>query len=83
MLTDIETLLDNLYMFALSVGKYSDERIRREFFKKTTVKDVAFFRENLLKDRYGMNKTMSYNCANCNALNEMVIPLNESFFSVS
>jgi hypothetical protein len=83
LLTDFEGLTDNLYMFALSIGKYSDERIRREFFKKTTVKDVAFFREHLLKDRYGMNKTMSYNCADCDTLNEMIIPLNESFFSVS
>ena len=83
LLADFEDLTDNLYQFALSVGKYSDERIKREFFKKTTVRDVAFFREKLLEDRYGMNKTMSYNCADCDSLNEMLIPLNESFFSVS
>ena len=62
-MTDMEVLTDNLWRFMISVGKYSDERIKREFLKRTTVKDLAYFREALVKDRYGMAKEMSFECA--------------------
>ena len=82
-MTDMEVLIDNLWRFMISVGKYSDERIKQEFLKKTTVRDVAYFREQLIKERYGMRKSMSFECAGCGAINESIIPFNESFFSVS
>ena len=82
-ITDMEKLTGNLWRFALSVGEFSDKKIIKSFFEKTTVKDIAFFREEITKDRYGMNKTMSYECANCGEINESLIPFTESFFSVS
>ena len=83
LLTNVSDATDNLWRFALSVGKYSDERIKKEFFQKTTVRDISFFRENLLRDRYGLNKSMAFDCAKCGALNDHVIPFSENFFSVS
>lgn len=82
-LADAEKLTDNLWRFALSVGEYSDRRIMQDFFKATTVRDVAFFRKELLRDQYGMNKEMSYECADCGEVTESMIPFTESFFSVS
>lgn len=82
-LADAEKLTDNLWRFVLSVGEYSEERIIKGFFQKTTVRDVAFFRKELLKDRYGMNKEMSFDCANCGEVSESLMPFTESFFSVS
>lgn len=79
----METLTDNLWRFALSVGGQSDPKILQMFFQKTTVRDIAYFREELTKERYGMNKTMSFECAGCGSLSESLIPFTESFFSVS
>tara|TARA_R100000458_G_C8268307_1_gene243152 strand:- start:1361 stop:2275 length:915 start_codon:yes stop_codon:yes gene_type:complete len=78
-----EKLMDNLWRFALSVGKYSEQKVIKSFFEKTTVRDIAFFREELSKERYGMNKSMSYECAGCGAVTRSMIPFTESFFSVS
>tara|TARA_R110000824_G_scaffold9681_3_gene42974 strand:+ start:8834 stop:9760 length:927 start_codon:yes stop_codon:yes gene_type:complete len=82
-LADLEVLTDNLWRFMISIGKYKDERIKREFLKSTTVKDVVYFREQLVSERYGMKNSMSYECASCGEVNESLIPFNESFFSVS
>ena len=76
-------LIDNLWRFALSVGKYSEQKVIKGFFEATTVRDLAVFREALTKDNYGMNKSMSYECANCGEVAESMIPFTESFFSVS
>lgn len=76
-------LIDNLWRFALSVGKYSEKKVIKGFFEATTVRDVAYFREALTKDNYGMNKAMSYECANCGEVTESLIPFTDSFFSVS
>ena len=76
-------LIDNLWRFALSVGEYSEKKVIKGFFEATTVRDVAYFREALTKDNYGMNKAMSYECANCNEITESLIPFTDSFFSVS
>jgi len=78
-----EKLIDNLWRFALSVGKYSEHKVIKGFFEATTVKDLAFFRESVTKDYYGMNKSMSYECASCSVVTESLIPFSESFFSVS
>ena len=78
-----EKLIDNLWRFALSVGKYSEKKVIKGFFEATTVKDLAYFREALTKNNYGMNKSMSYECANCGEVTESMIPFTESFFSVS
>ena len=78
-----EKLIDNLWRFALSIGKYSEQKVLKGFFEATTVKDIAFFRESITKERYGMNKAMSYECAECGAVTESQIPFTESFFSVS
>ena len=82
-LADMELLTDNLWRFIISIGKYKDERIKREFLKATTVKDVVYFREQLLGDRYGMKTEMSYECAGCGEVSDTQIPFNEHFFSVS
>ena len=82
-LESAEKLIDNLWRFALSVGKYSERRVLKGFFEATTVKDVAFFRESVVKSRYGMKKEMSYECAECGEVTESLIPFTESFFSVS
>jgi len=78
-----EMLIDNLWRFALSVGKYSEKKVIKGFFEATTVRDLAFFREAITKNNYGMNKSMSYECANCGEVTESLIPFTESFFSVS
>lgn len=80
---DASKLTDNLYRFALSVGKYSEQKVIKGFFEGTTVRDIAFFREELTKSRYGMNKNMSYECASCGAVTESFIPFSDSFFSAS
>jgi hypothetical protein len=67
----------------ISIGKYKDERIKKEFLKSTTVKDVVYYREQLVKGGYGMKSAMSYECAGCGEVNDTEIPFNESFFSVS
>jgi len=81
--SDMENLTDNLWRFVLSIGEYSDKKVIKSFFEKTTVRDLAKFRNSLVEDRYGMNKTMSFECANCGELTESLIPFTESFFSVS
>jgi len=78
-----EKLIDNLWRFALSVGEYSEQKVIKGFFEGTTVRDLAYFREALTKYTYGMNKSMSYECANCGEVTESMIPFTESFFSVS
>ena len=82
-LESADKLIDNLWRFALSIGKYSEKKVIKGFFEATTVKDIAFFRESVVKERYGMNKQMSYECAECGAVTESSIPFTESFFSVS
>ena len=82
-LGDLAEFTDNMWQLMVSVGEYKDERIKREFLKATTVRDVAFLREKILEERYGMQKQMSYECAGCGAVNESIIPFTESFFSVS
>jgi len=82
-LSSAEELIDNLWRFALSVGQYSEKKVIKQFFEQTTVKDLAFFREAVTESRYGMNKTMGYECAECGAVNDSLIPFSESFFSVS
>ena len=82
-LESADKLIDNLWRFALSVGKYSEKKVIKGFFEATTVKDIAFFRESVIKERYGMNKQMSYECAECGEVTESSIPFTESFFSVS
>jgi rRNA maturation protein Nop10 len=82
-LENAEKLMDNLWRFALSVGEYSEEKVIKAFFEKTTVRDIVFFREELSKERYGMEKAMSYECAACGEVTRSMIPFTESFFSVS
>jgi hypothetical protein len=82
-LTDLGEFTDNMWQLMISVGEYKDERIKQEFLKATTVRDVSFLREAILKERYGMQKQMSYECAGCGAVNDSIIPFNESFFSAS
>ena len=82
-LESAEKLTDNLWKFALSVGKYSEKKVLKAFFEATTVKDIASFREAITKERYGMNKEMSYECADCGTVAQSLIPFTESFFSVS
>lgn len=82
-LTDIEIMTDNLWRFAISVGKYKEEKVRKAFFEKTTVRDVATFREALASESYGLETDMSFECADCAQVSKAVIPFNESFFSVS
>lgn len=82
-LESAEKLTDNLYKFALSVGKYGERKVLKAFFEATTVKDIAFFREAISRERYGMNKEMSYECADCGTVAQSLIPFTESFFSVS
>jgi hypothetical protein len=81
--TSMDVLTENLWRFVLSVGEYSDQKIMKAFFERTTVRDVAFFRTKLTDDYYGMNKSMSFECASCGEENESLIPFTESFFSVS
>ena len=77
------TLTENLWRFALSVGTHSDKNILRQFFEKTTVRDISFFRENLSKSHYGFTKKVAFDCASCGETTETFVPFNESFFSVS
>ena len=78
-----EKLTDNIWRFALSVGEYSEKKVLKAFFEATTVRDLVYFREQISKDRYGMNKSMSFECANCGEVSDSLIPFTESFFSVS
>ena len=80
---DMVTLTENLWRFALSVGTHSDKNILRQFFEKTTVRDISFFRENLSKSHYGFTKKVAFDCASCGETTETFVPFNESFFSVS
>lgn len=80
---DAERLTDNLWRFALSVSTYSEQKVLKAFFEATTVRDIAFFREKLMENHYGMNKSMSYECASCGEVTESLIPFSESFFSAS
>ena len=82
-LDDMVSLTENLWRFALSVGEHSDKKILRQFFEKTTVRDIAFFRENVGKSHYGFTKQVSFDCASCGETTNTVVPFNESFFSVS
>ena len=82
-LEDMVTLTENLWRFALSVGVHTDKNILRQFFEKTTVRDIAFFRENISKSHYGFTKKVSFDCASCGETTETFVPFNESFFSVS
>ena len=79
----MDKLTDNLWRFMLSVGKYSDEQIKKAFLERTTVRDIAFFREHVTKERFGMKKNVSFECAGCGEVQETVLPFTESFFSVS
>tara|TARA_R110000744_G_scaffold253782_2_gene369493 strand:- start:148 stop:1074 length:927 start_codon:yes stop_codon:yes gene_type:complete len=83
LLESAEKLTDNLWKFALSIGEFSEKKVLKAFFEATTVKDVAFFREQVSKNRYGMNKSMSFECADCGSVSESLIPFTETFFSVS
>ena len=80
---DMVTMTENLWRFALSVGEHADKNILRQFFEKTTVRDIAFFRENLSKSHYGFTKKVAFDCASCGETIETFVPFNESFFSVS
>jgi len=83
LITDAAALTENLWRWMISVGKYKDERIKKEFLKKTTVRDLSYFREHLLEDRYGMKSEVVYQCQSCGEDNETLIPFNEGFFSAS
>ena len=82
-LGDAVSLTENLWRFALSVGEHSDKKILRQFFEKTTVRDLAFFREAVAESQYGYITAVSFDCASCGELNESPVPFTESFFSVS
>jgi hypothetical protein len=82
-MADMVTLTENLWRFALSVGTQSDRNILRQFFEKTTVRDIAFFREHLAKSHYGFIEKVSFDCAECGENTETLVPFTESFFSVS
>jgi len=82
-LSNVEQITDNLWRFAISVGKYKEEKVRKAFFEATTVKDVATFRQSILDEKYGLESDMSFECADCGNVSKAVIPFNESFFSVS
>ena len=82
-LVDAVSLTENLWRFALSVGEHSDKKILRQFFEKTTVRDLAFFREAVAESQYGYITAVSFDCASCGELNESPVPFTESFFSVS
>ena len=83
LINDFGDITENLWRWCISVGKYKDERIKQEFFKQTTVRDIAFFREELLKSRYGMKNEVVFECQSCGEDNESALPFNENFFSVS
>jgi len=80
---DMATLTENLWRFALSIGAHTDKKILRKFFEKTTVRDIAFFRESISKSHYGFTKKIAFDCASCGETIETFVPFNESFFSVS
>jgi hypothetical protein len=82
-LEDMVTLTENLWRFALSIGDHADKKILRQFFEKTTVRDIAFFRESVGESHYGFTKKVSFDCASCGETTETFVPFNESFFSVS
>ena len=82
-LESAEKLTDNLWRFLLSVGTYSEEKVIRAFLEATTVRDISYLRGEIVKERYGMNKSMSFECADCGEVSESLIPFTESFFSAS
>jgi hypothetical protein len=80
---DVDLLVDNLHQFVLSVSDHADKKIIEGFIKGTTAKDVATLREQIFKQRYGMDTTVTFGCASCGEDTQTTIPLNENFFSVS
>jgi hypothetical protein len=80
---DITKLPHVLWRFVKSLGGETDTDIIQAFLGKTTLKDVLTIQQSVFELDYGLTSTVWYKCSECNRNNELPIPLNESFFSVS
>ena len=80
---NLETVVRSMWRFVVSLNGETDTDIIQSFLAKTTLKDIGHVRREVYELDYGLTDTCWFQCVGCGQDNEIQIPLNESFFSVS
>ena len=76
-------IMDNLWKFVVSINGHTERMIIQKFITQTTGKDVTVIREAVMEEKAGMDMKVRFECNSCASEERTVLPLNESFFSVS
>ena len=82
-LSDVESLMDNLWRLVKSIDGHTERIITQGFIMGSTAKDITVLRTAIMDMELGIQTKVHYICNQCQADSNVELPINESFFGVS
>lgn len=82
-LDGISTRNTNIYKLVESISGETDQYIIKAFIEKAPVADIKAIKQAIFNHGYGVDTTVNFDCANCNKLNSVELPLTSDFLPLS
>ncbi len=78
-----ETASNSLFRFVSKVESYDDIVLINNFIKKLPLKDVKTLMKEINRSDLGLDPRFVFDCAACQKLSELEVPITSDFFSVT
>lgn len=82
-LSNINNIEVHIWRFVLSIDGNTDNKVISDVIQKLPLRDMHVILNSLLEKSYGVNTRFLYVCTSCKRENEMEVPFNETFFTMS
>lgn len=74
--------MENLWRFIHSIEGHSKSTIITSVINKLGIKDINALTSAIVREEYGINTNIKYECDECGKVNIVGLPLDESFFTM-
>lgn len=78
-----DSILDNVWRFVMSVEEHTSRKLISKFVPKLPAGDLNKIISTFMCKGYGLQTEVTIRCAHCDARNQVDLPLNKDFFTVS
>lgn len=78
-----EQIYSNIWRFVTSLDGVEDPVFISKAIPRMHIRDIKTILKNIMRSDLGLDPKFIFECANCGGETEMVVPINESFFSVT
>lgn len=78
-----DSILDNVWRFVMSVEEHTSRKLISKFVPKLPAGDLNKIISTFMCKGYGLQTEVTIRCAHCDARNQVELPLNKDFFTVS